>query len=142
MTPLDHPSPARGGPVFESMEPRLLLESHPVISEFLAINSQDVYPSHPTIAETDWDWIELHNPTGSAVDLAGYHLSDDDDLVDLWTFPDDEPGLTTVEAGGYLVVYASKLSGDPHHPDPEHPDDFHCNFKLDGDGEYLALLGP
>ncbi len=142
MTPPGHPSAARQGPFFESMEPRLLLESHPVISEFLAVNGQDVYPDHPTLTETDWDWIEIHNPTGSAIDLAGYHLTDDDGDLAQWTFPDDEAALTTLPAGGYLLVYASKLTGDPHHPDPEHPDDFHCNFKLDGDGEYLALLGP
>ena len=94
-----HLSTARDGPRFESMESRLLLDSHPVINEFLAVNTQEVYPTHPTIEDTDWDWIEIHNPTGSAIDLAGYHLTDDPDLVDLWTFPADEPTLTTLDAG-------------------------------------------
>jgi len=120
------------------MEPRLLLQSYPVISEFLAINSEDIYPGHPTFDETDWDWIEIHNPTSQNIDMAGWHLTDDKDDLSGWTFPTDRPDLTTLDAGDYLIVYASGLADG----DPDYPDDLHADFALSGSGEYLALVGP
>ena len=50
---------------------------------------------HPT-TETDDEWLELHNSSGSAVDLSGWAFTDGID----YTFP---PG-TILPAGGYLVV--------------------------------------
>jgi hypothetical protein len=73
-------------------------------------------------------WIELYNETAVAVNLTGWHLTDEAALPSKWTFP-----ATTVAANGYLVVFASgknrAVSGSP----------LHANFKLDPDGEYLAL---
>ncbi len=45
------------------------------------------------------DWIELHNPTGDAVNLEGWVFRDSDDAHG-FTFP----AGATVEAGGWLVV--------------------------------------
>ena len=77
---------------------------------------------------TPQDWIELSNPTGSPVDLGGWHLTDDRLLPAKWTFP-----AVSIPAHGYLVVFASgknrAVAGQP----------LHTNFKLDGDGEALAL---
>ena len=36
---------------------------------------------------TRQDWIELHNPLDTAVDLNGWHLSDDPARPAQWTFP-------------------------------------------------------
>lgn len=77
------------------------------------------------------DWIELHNSGGSAVDLAGWTLSDAALSPDKWAFP----AGTTIAAGGYLVVLADnpseEISGATY---------LHTNFKLDGGGEDLALF--
>ena len=74
------------------------------------------------------DWIELYNTTGAPVSLAGWHLTDDRMLPAKWTFP-----AASIPAGGYLTVFASAknraTSGQP----------LHTNFKLDNDGEYIAL---
>ena len=54
-----------------------------VINEFLASNDK-------TVADVDGDytdWIELYN-SGEAIQLTGYHLSDDPDEPEKWTFPD------------------------------------------------------
>jgi len=48
------------------------------------------------------DWIELYNGTDSAVDLAGYSLSDNPDSLSRWTFPE-----AVIAPGQYLVVYCS-----------------------------------
>ncbi|HNQ87676.1 MAG TPA: CotH kinase family protein [Verrucomicrobiota bacterium] len=97
------------------------------ISEFLAINDgglEDEDGAHP-------DWIEVHNPGMVPVDLGGWHLTDDARVLLKWTFP-----ATNLAAGGYMVVFASgKDRATPGRP-------LHTNFKLDGAGEYLALVAP
>ncbi len=74
------------------------------------------------------DWIELYNTTGAPVSLTGWHLTDDRALPAKWTFP-----AVSIPAGGYLTVFASAknraTAGQP----------LHTNFKLDNDGEYIAL---
>ena len=77
------------------------------------------------------DWIEIHNPDAAAVPLAGYHLTDDPTDLTKWTFP-----AVTLDAGGYLVVFASNK--DRTDPGSE----LHTNFRLGASGEYLALVAP
>lgn len=49
------------------------------------------------------DWIELYNPSGTAFDLDGYFLSDNELEPMKWQIP----AGVSVPANGYLVVYAS-----------------------------------
>ena len=57
---------------FEPLEPRLVLEAGPVvISEFMAKNDSIL----ATAAGDHADWIEIHNGSGEAVDLAGCVMS-------------------------------------------------------------------
>ncbi|MHC1768033.1 MAG: CotH kinase family protein [Verrucomicrobiia bacterium] len=99
----------------------------PVISEFMAANES-------VLADEDGafsDWIEIHNPGGDPVSLAGYHLTDDRADLEEWTFP-----AVTVPPGGYLVVFASgKNRVDP-------AGELHTSFSLSAEGEYLALVAP
>ena len=102
------------------------LAAEPLISELVAVGS--------TLKDEDLaaqDWIEIHNPNGTPIDLAGYFLTDDAVVLTKWTFPS-----TTLAAGGYLVVFSSDknraVSGSP----------LHTNFKLSANGEYLALVKP
>jgi hypothetical protein len=100
---------------------------HLVISEFMAENKG-------TLADDDGefsDWIELHNPTASAIALNGWFLSDDPALPFKWALP-----AGTLAPGGYLVVFASEKNRAPAGAPA------HTNFKLDSDGEFLALSGP
>jgi len=115
-------------PSFEPLEPRLLLDAAPIITEFLADNSVPWNPADPS---SDWDWIEIYNPTVSTIDLAGWHLTDDPDDLTQWTFPD-----YSLAPGAYLVVFASGLD----RTDPAQ--ELHTNFGLSKDGEYLALVRP
>jgi len=94
------------------------------ITEFMAINDRTLIDDDDDRS----DWIEIHNPTSTAVDLNGWSLSDS---ANRWFFPS-----VTLYPNGYLVVFASKkdrvVLGAP----------LHTNFKLSGDGEYLAFLDP
>ncbi|MCX7427381.1 MAG: CotH kinase family protein, partial [Planctomycetia bacterium] len=112
----------------EPLEPRLTLAAGPLlISEFLALNNIGLKDDNGDRS----DWIEIHNPTGAAINLDGYFVTDDADALTKWRFPNVD-----IAAGGYLLVYASgKDRANPTAP-------LHTNFKLDGDGEYLALVRP
>ena len=115
------------GAVIAASTPAVGQEVGPYISEFMALNDS-------TRADQDGDysdWIEIHNPTTGAVNMSGWHLTDEADNLDKWQFPS-----VTIPAGGYLLVFASgkdrAVTGS----------ELHTDFKLSGDGEYLALVRP
>ncbi len=75
------------------------------------------------------DWIELANLSAVDIDLHGYTLTDDLASPTRWIFP----AGTTIEAGGYLLVWADDDEGDAG---------LHASFKLSKDGEQVGLFGP
>ena len=103
------------------------LRADVVISEFGASNDAVLFDG---LGEAE-DWIEIHNPTAVAVNLAGWKLRD---ATTAWTFP-----ATTLPAGGFIVVIASGKLQQPY-TDPAGY--LHTNFKLDSAGEVLSLLRP
>ncbi len=110
---------------FETLESRLVLSGSPLITELMAANDE-------VLADEDGDypdWIEIHNPTDTSIPLDGWYLTDKTDELTSWQFP-----AVTLDAGDYLVVFASEKD----RTDPSGP--LHTNFKLDSDGEYLALV--
>jgi CotH kinase protein/Lamin Tail Domain len=104
------------------------LSAAPLITEFLASNTTGLKDQNDTVQ----DWIEIHNPDASAVDLEGYHLTDNPLLPMRWTFP----AGVAIPAGGYLVVFASNKNRDVA------GSELHTNFALSEEGEYLALNAP
>jgi hypothetical protein len=110
-----------------------------VISELGAINEttlsttvegKAVYP----------DWIEIHNPTPAPVDLDGCYLTDDPNDLTKWALP-----AVQINPGGFLVIFASGIEEKDHPENWPYQDQkgyYHTNFTLDGEGEYLALIGP
>src|SRR5688572_24987630 len=111
----------------EAVEARVLLAGSPVISEFLAINSHGLRDADGEYS----DWVEIHNQGADPVNLGGWYLTDDVAELTRWRFP-----AVTVAPGGRLVVFASDK--DRTNPAAQ----LHTNFKLDGDGESLALVMP
>lgn len=99
----------------------------PIISEFMAANTN-------VLADEDGaysDWIELHNPDGVAVNLAGWYLTDSAAVKTKWRLP-----AVTIQPGAYLVVFASsKDRANATGP-------LHTNFALSASGEYLGLIRP
>ena len=98
-----------------------------LLTEFMAINNT-------TLTDQDGqysDWIEIYNSGPDTVNLDGWFLTDDSASLTKWRFP-----ATDLFPGSYLVVFASdknrSVSGT----------ELHTNFKLDGNGEYLALVMP
>ncbi|MBN1507661.1 MAG: chitobiase/beta-hexosaminidase C-terminal domain-containing protein [Sedimentisphaerales bacterium] len=102
-----------------------------VINEFVASNQRSLVDGDGNTP----DWIELYNGGTASVSLAGWSLTDDWRSLRKWTFPSQ----AALRAGGYLVVFASGQSTDDH---VDKKGNFHTNFALDRDGEYLALVDP
>ena len=105
----------------------LAQEGDPVITEFLARNERFDRDDF----EERSDWIEIHNPGPFRLDLEHWSLTDDPMRPRKWVFPS-----FTLQAGQYRVVFASgRDNRQPGAP-------LHTNFRLSGDGEYLALVRP
>lgn len=101
--------------------------AEPVISEFMASNATTLLDRDREAS----DWIELHNPDPTPVNLAGWYLTDTASNRTRWQFP-----AVTLAPGAYLVVFASnKNRRDP-------AAELHTNFALGAEGEYLALVRP
>jgi hypothetical protein len=98
-----------------------------VINEFLASNTTGLQDEDGTRS----DWIELKNTTAAAINVSGWHLTDDENDLDKWTLP-----AVNIPAGGYLLVFASgkdrTVIGQ----------NLHTNFSLNEAGEFLALVHP
>lgn len=99
----------------------------PFISEFMATGNRTLSDASGATP----DWIELHNPGDTDLDLSGYCLTDNPDNPQKWVFPS-----TPLPANAYLIVYASGRN------QAKAGAELHTNFKLAAQGEYLALVAP
>ncbi len=101
-----------------------------LINEFMAINGGNLLDGDGN----ESDWIELYNACPQTLNLSGWYLTDDPDELAKWPLPD-------IDLAGYeyLVIFASGQDVDDYQ-DPANY--YHTNFKLSGDGEYLALVNP
>lgn len=113
---------------YQALEPRQLMAGMPIISEFLASNSNTLDDGNGNSS----DWIEIFNAGTDAIDLAGWALTDDAGDLSKWVFPSTAP--SQLGAGEYLIVFAS---GDNV---PDAAGNLHTNFSLSAGGEYLALV--
>ena len=104
-------------------------QTNVIISEFLASNN-----SSTGLRDENnelQDWIEIHNPGLTPVNLQDWGLTDAAGDPFQWRFP-----ATNINAGAYMIVFASeKDRRTPGAP-------LHSNFRLGASGEYLALVRP
>lgn len=96
------------------------------INEILSLNSQTNFDES---SEAD-DWIELFNDSNEAIDIGGMYVTDDLRQPDMWQIPASFPNLTTIQAGGFILLWADK--------NPEQGI-LHLNLKLSGNGEQIGL---
>lgn len=80
----------------------------------LIINEVGAFGGVEDAAGLDEDWIELRNIGGSALPIAGFHLSDDQGDWLKWSFPLEEPDM---EPGERRIVLASGRGGGVNHWD-------------------------
>ncbi len=100
------------------------------INEFMAHNESccpDMASGQPEYE----DWIEIYNGGKVAVDIGGMYFSQNKKEPLGFHIPDSDPSLTTIQPGGFLVVWAD---------DAPAQGTLHLKFKLDQDGEYVGLF--
>ncbi|MEX2186391.1 MAG: lamin tail domain-containing protein [Pirellulales bacterium] len=119
----------RGAFRVESLEARQLLAANPIITEFMADNQNSLEDA--AVPPANSDWIEIQNAGDAAIDLVGWHLTDDAGDLAKWTFPNE-----VLPPGGFLIVFASGNDA------PDGAGNLHTNFGLSAGGEYLALVRP
>ncbi|MHC4204173.1 MAG: lamin tail domain-containing protein [Planctomycetota bacterium] len=111
-----------------------LQETTLIISEFMAINGSKQPLAAGELLDEDGDssdWIEIYNPTDTAIELDGWYLTDSTDNLRQWKFPS-----VRIEPEKFMVIFASGKDRD----DPD--DELHTNFKLTGNAGFLALVKP
>lgn len=105
------------------------VEDAPVyVSEFMAVNRASVVDEDGDFS----DWIEFHNDSDEAVNLAGYYLSDEMRMREKWRFPD-----RMIEPGERLLIYASGKD----RRGPEDPQ-LHTNFRVSAGSEVILFCDP
>ena len=95
-----------------------------VINELVASNS--LLADDPDFAQSS-DVVELHNAGAEALDLSGWHLTDNFNDTTKWTFPDG----VTIGAGDFLLVWCDGENAEASQ--------LHSSFKLSSIGEELAV---
>jgi hypothetical protein len=98
-----------------------------IISEFMASNSK-------TLADEDGDfpdWVELYNVGATTVSLDGWYLTDSPTTRTKWRIPD-----VTLAPGAFKVIFCSGKNRTSTNSN------LHTSFKLDADGETIALVRP
>ncbi len=102
--------------------------NYPVIINEVCASNNNTYADE--FDEFD-DWIELINISDSAVDLGGLYLTDDFSTPFKWQIPTNEPGKTTIEKNGYLLLW---LDSEPYEGAN------HIGFNLSKSGEQIGLV--
>ncbi|HLB73692.1 MAG TPA: CotH kinase family protein, partial [Sedimentisphaerales bacterium] len=100
-----------------------------VINEFIASNSGGAVDPQGQ----DDDWIEIYNAGTEPIDMGGLHLTDNPDNPEKWRIPDENPSVTTIPSGGYLIIWADIDEED-------YPAGLHANFELNASGGELGLF--
>lgn len=91
------------------------LTSQVVINEYGCGNKSQ----HADATGAYEDWVELYNPTGSSVNIGGWHLSDQKGQPLKWTIP----AGVSIPAGGRRMFYCSSRDGI-------FSGQYHTNFKI------------
>ncbi|HRG91089.1 MAG TPA: chitobiase/beta-hexosaminidase C-terminal domain-containing protein, partial [Chitinophagales bacterium] len=100
-----------------------------VINEFSAANKS----SYAAANGNYYDWVELYNNSGAAVNISGWYLSDNPDTLTKWQIP---AGITLAN-NSYRVFFCSGRNGLVS-------GQYHTNFKLtqSDTSEHIILTNP
>ncbi|MEZ5043203.1 MAG: HYR domain-containing protein [Saprospiraceae bacterium] len=97
------------------------------INEFLASNDAGIIDDFGELE----DWVEIYNGGSQAVDIGGLFITDDINNPTKHQMPSDQPGLTTIPAGGFLLIWADNQPQQGA---------LHADIKLSASGEQIALI--
>ncbi len=115
-------------PLAESLSlralPRLI-----VINELMASNNSTIEDPQ---GQYD-DWIEIYNTGQNPINVGNMYLTDDLSVPTKWQFPNNSPSATTINAHGYLLIWADA--------DNDAADSgLHTSFNLSATGDEVGLF--
>jgi hypothetical protein len=93
-----------------------------VINEVMTSNNSTI----PDEAGEYDDWIELHNPTETIINLDGYYITDNSASSSKFRLPEHD-----MQPGEYVLIWADR---------DLHDGPFHANFRLNASGEEVLLF--
>ena len=96
------------------------------VNEIMAINDSTISDES---GEFD-DWFEIYNPEDYPVRLEGFYVSDKKDNLTKWQFPASD---IEILPGDYIIIWCDE---------DQEQGATHTNFKLSGNGEFIALVSP
>ena len=96
------------------------------VNEIMAINDSTISDES---GEFD-DWFEIYNPEDYPVRLEGFYVSDKKDNLTKWQFPASD---IEILPGEYIIIWCDE---------DQEQGATHTNFKLSGNGEFIALVSP
>ena len=105
-----------------------------VINEFMASNDFAIEdPDDDGTGDNSAfdDWIEFYNVDSVAIDIGGMYVTDNLDAPTLWQIPNTDANKTTIQPGGFLVIWADGEMSQGV---------LHVNFSLSGGGEAIGLF--
>ena len=105
----------------------LLLSCNLIFSQNIIIN--EVLTSSTSFIDEDneaSDWIELFNQSNNLINLEGFYLSDDENNLTKWQFPN-----LSLNPNSYLLIYCSGKD--------KKSNEIHTNFKISSNGEVIFL---
>ncbi|PCJ62685.1 MAG: hypothetical protein COA73_06285 [Candidatus Hydrogenedentota bacterium] len=114
-----------GDEIIQGTNPNVQNVTNIIINELVANNDTGIEDEDGDTV----DWLELWNSTDEAIDLTGWSLTDDPLFSRKFIFPSG----TMIAADEYMLIY---VSGKVPAPGPS----IHTNFRMERDGEYLALF--
>lgn len=94
-----------------------------VINEWMPSNSSTIANEAGEYA----DWLEIVNISGNNIDLNGLYLTDNFAIPDKWTLPN-----YSISPQEHILIWADEMG---------ELGAWHANFKLNADGEELAIMG-
>lgn len=100
-----------------------------VINEFMAFNTSCCPDGVGGVNEYD-DWIEIYNKGTVAVNIGNMYLSDDLTNPFNHKIPNDNPSITTIQPGGFLLLWADNSPNQGL---------LHLDFALKNAGEAIGL---
>jgi len=102
-----------------------IFAQHITLNEFMSKNESSIVDEDNEYK----DWIELHNSHSETINLNNYSLSDNEDNLNKWQFPN-----ITIAPESCLLIFASGKNRTTS--------ELHTNFKISSEGESLYLSNP
>ena len=96
-----------------------------VINEIMASNITEVADQD---GEYD-DWVELYNGGVNPINLSGFYLSDNENILNKWTFPN-----VTIQPDDYLIIWCDTAGTSQT--------GLHTTYRLSADQEEVYLSDP